>query len=129
MTFGWKMPYGIASGLLDAKANPALGAGQWVWVLGLALHYFIALSAAGIYVVASRRLSFLKENFVVCGIFFGTAVYLVMNTVVLPWSAVPFPVGPFTVKAIRLGIFYHVLLIGLPISISTWFFSRKERES
>ena len=48
-----------------------------------------------------------------------------MNLVVLPLSAVPFPVGPFSVQALRLGLAYLVVLVGLPISTSLWFFARR----
>jgi hypothetical protein len=130
LTFGWGMTYGIASGLLGSKAFPAAGGGgAAIWSLGLALHFLIALTAAAVYCVSSRRLSFLKDHSVVCGIFFGIAVFLVMNLIVLPLSAVPFPVGPFTVKALRTGIFFHIILIGLPISSSVWFFSKRERKA
>jgi hypothetical protein len=125
LNFGWRMPYGIASGLLGAKANPAAGAGPGVWVLGLACHFLIAFAAAAIYCAASRRWGFLKEYFLLGGVICGVAVWLVMNLVVLPLSAVPFPVGPFNVQALRLGLGYHVLLVGLPISISLWFFARR----
>ena len=127
-TFGWGMTYGIASGLLGSKAFPAAGGGGTaIWILGLALHFLIALSAATIYCASSKRLGFLKNHFLVGGIFCGVAVYLVMNLVVLPLSAVPFKVGPFSVKALRLGLLFHILLIGLPISTSLWFFSRRAK--
>jgi hypothetical protein len=125
ITFGWGMPYGIASGLLGSKAYPADGGGgAGVWILGLALHFLIALSAAAAYCVSSKWLVFLRNHFLVGGVFFGIAVYLVMNLIVLPLSAVPFPVGPFTVNGLRLGLLFHILLIGLPISTSLWAFSR-----
>jgi len=127
LTFGWRMPYGIASGLLGAKANPAAGAGAGVWTLGLACHFLIAFAAAAIYCLASRRWGFLKDHFLLGGVICGIAVWLVMNLVVLPMSAVPFPVGPFNVQALRLGLGYHVLLVGLPISTSLWFFARFRR--
>ncbi len=121
LTFGWGMTRGIASGVLGARA---LTGGTGVWLLGLALHLTIALGAAAIYYLASRRLDFLREHFVVCGIFYGIAIYLVMNLVVLPLSAVPFPVGPFTVKSMIQGLMVHMILIGLPIAASTRIFSR-----
>lgn len=128
--FGWRMTYGIASGVLGSKALPAAGGGSAaIGALGLALHFLIALGAAAVYGVSSRKLVFLRDNFLICGIFFGIAVFLVMNLVVLPLSAVPFPIGPFSAHGLRTGIFYHIILIGLPISASAWFFSRKERLS
>ena len=53
------------------------------------------------------------------------AVFLGMNLVVLPLSAVPFPIGPFSVDALRKGLGFHVLLVGLPISTSLWDFTRR----
>jgi hypothetical protein len=123
--FGWNMPYGIASGLLGAKANPAAGAGPAIWALGLALHFFIALLVAAIYCNASRWLDFLPKHFIMGGVVCGIGTFLTMNLVVLPLSAVPFPIGPFTVKALRNAMVMQPLLIGLPISTSFWFFARR----
>lgn len=125
--FGWRMFYGIASGLLGSKANPAAGGGAMVWMLGVALHFLIAFGSAAAYCVSTRWLSCLRERFLVGGIMCGIAVFLAMNLVVLPLSAVPFPVGPFTVQSLRLGLLYTTLLVGLPISLSLWFFARRSR--
>lgn len=121
LAFGRRMPLGIASGVLGARAATG-GAG--VWLLGLALHFTIAIGAAAIYYLVSRRLDFLREHFVVCGMFFGIAIYLVMNLVILPLSAVPFPIGPFPVRAMIQGLLVHMILIGLPIAASVRLFSR-----
>jgi hypothetical protein len=135
LTFGWDMPYGIASGLLGSKAFPAAGGGgSGVWALGVALHFVIALAASATYGGASRRWGCLRRHFIAGGVVCGVGVWLVMNLVVLPNSAVPFPVGPFSVQAIRLGLAYHVFLVGLPISTSLWFFAgraagRAQRET
>lgn len=121
LAFGWRMPRGIASGVLGARA--ATG-GTGVWILGLVLHFTIAIGAAAIYYLASRRLDFLREHFVVCGIFFGIAVYLVMNLIVLPLSAIPVPIGPFPLRSLIQGLLVHMILIGLPIAASVRVFSR-----
>jgi hypothetical protein len=115
ITFGSGMPRGIASGLLGAKAFQG---GTATWILGLLLHFFIAVCAAAVYWLASRRLEFLRTHFFVCGLFYGIAVFLVMNLVVLPVSAVPFPVGPFTVAGLYQGLLAHMFLVGLPIALS-----------
>jgi hypothetical protein len=126
--FGWGMFYGIASGLLGSHAFPqAGGGGPAIWILGVLLHFTIALSAAAIYCWAGKWLGFLGEHFVVGGMLCGVAVFLVMNLIVLPLSAVPFPVGPFTVQGLRMGLVMTILLVGLPISISLWFFSRRAK--
>ncbi len=118
--FGWGVPRGIASGLLGAGAYQG---GSWVWVLGLTLHFVIAFAAAAIYYAASWKLDFLRQHFIICGLFYGIAVYLVMNLVVLPLSAVPWKIGPFALRGLIEGLLVHMLLIGLPISFSTRRFS------
>jgi hypothetical protein len=121
MTFGWGMPRGIASGLIGVKA---FDAGTATWILGLSLHFFVALCAAAVYWLASRKLQFLRSNFFVCGLFYGIAVFLVMNLVVLPLSAIPRPVGPFTVAGLYRGLLAHMFLVGLPISMSVRYLAR-----
>jgi len=112
--YGRGMPRGIASGLLGRSE---LAGGTAVWILGLALHFFIALSAAGVYYAASRKLKFLTESPLVCGLFYGIAVFLVMNLIVLPLSALHFR-GPFQYLGLVHGILIHMFFIGLPIAWS-----------
>jgi hypothetical protein len=119
--FGWGVPRAVASGLLGAAA---FRGGVGTWILGVVLHFVIAFSAAAIYYLASWRLSFLKEHYVLCGVFYGIGVYLVMNLVVLPLSAVPWKIGPFAFAALVKGILVHMFLIGLPISFSVAKFSK-----
>jgi hypothetical protein len=112
ITFGLRAPRGIAAGLLGAQARSG-GAGTWI--LGVFLHFFIAFSVATIYCLASRRLDFLKDHFLVCGMFFGIAIFLVMNLVVLPLCAFHFT-GPYQLRGLLQGLIVHMLLIGLPIA-------------
>ncbi len=121
ITYGWGVPRGIASGLLGARAFQG---GVATWILGVVLHFVIAFSAATAYCLASRKLEFLRDHFFVCGLFYGIAIFLVMNLIVLPLSAVPFKVGPFTVRAMIQGLLVHMFLIGLPISFSLRQFSK-----
>src|SRR5579863_8998164 len=65
--FGWDIPLAIAAGLLG---KGAFSGGVGTYILGVALHYFIATSAAAIYYGVSRRLIFLRESWLVCGLFF-----------------------------------------------------------
>jgi len=111
ISFGVDVPRRIAAGLIGIQA---LHGGAPTWILGVLLHYFIAFSAATVYCVASRRLPFLKEHFVVCGMFYGIAVYLVMNLIVLPLCAFHF-MGPYQYRGLLQGLIVHMLIIGLPI--------------
>jgi uncharacterized membrane protein YagU involved in acid resistance len=95
----------------------AVHGGAFTWILGVLLHYFIAFSAAAIYCFASRRLEFLKEHFLVCGLFYGIAVFLVMNLIVLPLCAFHLT-GPYQLRGLLQGLIVHMFLIGLPISFS-----------
>ena len=115
ITFGWSVPRAIASGLLGARA---LHGGLTTWILGVLLHFFIAFSAAAVYCLSSGKLEFLKSHFLVCGLFYGIAVFLVMNLIVLPLSAVPWHIGPFPLRVLIRGLLVHMVLIGLPISFS-----------
>ena len=115
ITGGRNVPRGIAGGLLGSYVKDHNGIG--IWVLGLALHFFIAFSAATVYCLASRLLPFLKKHFVVCGMFYGIAVFLVMYLIVMPLCAFHFK-GPYTLRGLITGIVAHMLLIGLPIGFS-----------
>jgi hypothetical protein len=118
--FGWDIPLAIAAGLLGQQAFQG-GAGTYI--LGVLLHFFIALSAATLYYAASRRLVFLREHPLVCGLFFGGAVEQVMNLVVLPLSALHAR-GPYKLHDLILGLVVHMVVIGLPISFSVRRFAR-----
>jgi hypothetical protein len=118
--FGWSIPLAIAAGLLGPAA---FSGGVGTYVLGVFLHFFIACSAAGIYYGASRRLVFLTEHPLVCGLFFGGAVQEVMNLVVLPLSALHAR-GPYRLHDLILGLVVHMVVIGLPISFTVRRFGR-----
>lgn len=106
----------IASGLLGQQA---FHGGLATAGLGVLLHFGIAAVIAAIYVVASRKLPILRSQAVVLGLLYGAAVYLVMNLIVLPMSAVAHT--PITIAALLNGLIGHALFVGLPIA----FFARK----
>src|SRR6266436_7477886 len=112
--FGKKVPLLIAGGLLG---RGAFHGGAGTYALGLFLHFFIAMSVATIYYVASRRMRFCAEHWIVCGLFYGAAVDQVMTLIVLPLSALH-AAGPYKLHDLILGIIVHSIVIGLPISFS-----------
>jgi hypothetical protein len=112
--FGWGIPRVIAAGLLGRQA---IHGGASTYALGVVLHFFIAGSAAAIYYAFSRKLTFMKEHWIVCGLFFGGAVEQVMNLVVLPLSALHAH-GPYEWHDLILGLTVHMVVIGLPIAYS-----------
>src|SRR5271170_5204805 len=73
----------IASGLLGRKS---FDGGVPTAALGLALHFLIAFSAAGVFYAASRKIGFMTQRPIVAGVTYGVAVYVVMYWIVIPLS-------------------------------------------
>jgi hypothetical protein len=118
--FGLDIPLAIAGGLLGPQSFKG---GTGTYVLGVFLHFFIAFGAAAVYYAASRRLDFLKEHALVCGLSYGVAVELVMRLVVLPLSALHAR-GPYQLHDLIQGLLVHMVVVGLPISFSVRRFGR-----
>ena len=118
--FGARVPLVIAAGLLGRQA---FDGGAGMYVLGVLLHFFIAHSFTAFYYVASRRLSFLVEHPLVCGLAYGAAVELVMSYVVLPLSALH-DRGPYKLHDVLLGLGVHMVVVGLPIAFSVRRFAK-----
>jgi hypothetical protein len=112
------IPQTIASGVLGPKSYRD---GTASAVLGLVLHFVIALGAATVYYLASRKLTFMLRRAVLSGMLYGAAVYLFMHFVVLPLSAVP---SGHTLLAYAAAEFVeHWFCVGLPIALSVRHYS------
>ena len=122
--FGWKIPLAIAAGLLGPQAFQG---GVGTYVLGVLLHFFIATTFAAFYYASSRRLSFLTEHPLVCGLAYGAGVELVMSLVVLPLSGLHAK-GPYQLHDLILGLLVHMVIVGLPISFSVRRFEKERRQ-
>jgi hypothetical protein len=112
--FGPTVPLAVAGGLLGSQA---FRGGATIYLLGILLHFLIACTAAAVYYGASRRLQFLAQHALVCGLFFGIAVDLTMSLIVLPLSALH-ATGPYQYRELLQGLLVHMVLVGLPISFS-----------
>ena len=110
----------VASGALGASA---FAGGIKTALLGLAFHFLIAVTAAAVYYLASRRLRFLITQAIICGVLYGVGVYLFMNFVVLPLSAIPFKMS-YPLASLVGGLLIHMLGIGLPIALVVRRYSR-----
>lgn len=115
-----RLLHAIASGVLGADSYRG---GARTAALGVALHFLIAFGAAAVYYAASRRLRFLVRRPVVGGLLYGVAVYLFMNLVVLPLSAIPFKVS-YAPAVLATGLVVHMLCVGLPIAFAVRRFSK-----
>ena len=109
----------VASGPFGDSV-PAGAAGQ---ALGAAVHFSIMLVMVTVYVVASRRIPALNRNWLVAGLLYGVALWIVMYWIVLPLRfegyRTPSEAWPITKQLIS-----HCLLVGLPIA---WIAARHGR--
>lgn len=104
----------VASGALG---EAAFSGGLPAAALGLALHFLLSFAWAGLFLIAAMRLPALTRRPLVSGIAFGIVVFLVMRCVVLPLSAVPFPM-PFRPFAAGMDLLSHMVLFGAPIAFA-----------
>jgi uncharacterized membrane protein YagU involved in acid resistance len=102
----------VAAGLTGKASYEG---GNATALLGLVLHFFIACVMALVYVRAARRLAILVQRPVLMGVIYGFALYLVMNFVVVPLSAIGFH-APSMKGAIR-ALIPHVVFVGPAIAL------------
>jgi hypothetical protein len=105
---------GVASGLLGKRAF------RHGWVsgsFGLLLHFAIAFTAATVFVEMWQQIPFFARAYWISGRVYGVAVFLVMNLVVVPFSARP--KRPVSSEAMIVQLIIHVLFVGLPIALAT----------
>lgn len=106
----------IAGGLLG---KDALSGGLQTAALGVVLQWAMSVVIAAIFVVASRYLPVLRQNWLLAGLAYGVPVYFVMEYVVVPmsaWHRTPkFSLVPFCENMAAMMVF------GLIIA---WFASR-----
>ena len=109
---------GIAAGWLGPTS---FNGGTATVALGLAFHFLIAFTAATVFFVASRKITFMIRRPILSGALYGIAVYLVMYWVVMPLSNFH---GTKTVTSSIIAIVTHIICVGLPISLVIHRFSR-----
>jgi hypothetical protein len=104
---------GVAAGLLGKTASEG---GNATALLGLALHFFIAFCMALIYVLSSKRLPVLTARPLLMGALYGVVLFVVMNFVVVPLSAI----GWHTPKPMGLlrAFIPHVIFVGPAIALA-----------
>lgn len=111
----------IASGVLGVDAFKG---GLSTAALGAFFHFFIAFVVAVVYYGASRKLPALYRNPATSGLAYGAAVYIFMNYLVLPRTAVP--KSAFSLPLFLNGILGHAIFVGLPIA---WFAHRSANKN
>jgi hypothetical protein len=111
---------GIAVGLL----GPASFRGGWVTsALGLAIHFFIAFTAAAVFYAASRQFPALLDHPWLAGIGYALVVYGFMYPVVIPLDHLRSK--RVTLSTTIIAIVTHIVCVGLPISLAVHRFVRR----
>lgn len=104
---------GIARGLIGPAA---LRGGMATALLGLLLHFTIAFGAAVTFCLAGRKLGWMTRRAFSSGLLFGVAVYLFMNFVVIPLSAIHR--WPMLGTLFFVNLIEHMFIVGPPIALA-----------
>ncbi len=116
-----QIPQSIASGLLGPKAYDG---GIPTAILGVVLHFVIAIGAATVFYLLSRKFTFLKQKPIVWGPLYGAAIYFFMHLVVLPLAANPRFRTTSVSTATICDFAVHMILLGPSIALAARRFSR-----
>lgn len=117
------MPVRILRGIAAGALGPKSMSGGWqTAVLGLAIHFLIAFTAATVFYLASLKLIFMVRQPFIYGPIYGVLVYSFMYWVVMPLSARP--PGKFSLFNTVIAIITHIICVGTPIALVESHFSR-----
>ena len=105
---------GIAGGLLGMSS---FRGGLATAALGAFFHFLIATTAAAVFYLASRKLTFLVKHAIPSGLLYGVAVYVFMAFAVLPMSAYHTKIAFPPVLHLVRDVAVHMFMVGLPISL------------
>lgn len=106
----------IASGLTGPWA---FRAGMASVVLGVGIHYAIALFWTAVYWTASGRWGVLARRPVICGLVYGALVYVAMNFVVLPLTRVPHSKAAISMASRVSGVLALLFCVGVTVAVLT----------
>ncbi|HEU4625769.1 MAG TPA: hypothetical protein VFS52_13445 [Steroidobacteraceae bacterium] len=107
----------VAAGLLGREAS--LAGGVATGILGLVLHFLMAIVMAAVYYGAATRIPLLVRHAVPCGLAYGLGLFLVMNFIVMPLSAIGRMGGNGPLVIMIPEILVHMFGVGLTIALFT----------
>jgi hypothetical protein len=99
----------VASGLFGADA---FNGGVIMAITGLLMHFMIAISWTLLFYLLYPRLIILRKNKILAGVIYGAFVWVMMNRVILPFTAIP--KSPFNFTSALIGMVILMLMIGMP---------------
>ena len=103
----------IAGGILGAKTFTG---GLATALLGIALHYCIAVSWTVFFFLLYPRVRFVRSHWILGGLLYAVVVWLVMNLGVRPLSLVPHV--SWTAWKVVKGVLILMVAVGLPVSFT-----------
>jgi hypothetical protein len=116
------VPHGVsATRLFHYQASALIGpdaakaGGLLTAALGVAVHFMLTTVMAGTFVAASQKLPVLLRKPWASGLAYGVLVYLVMNYIAVPLTAIPNWKAP-TDWGIVSGLLAHCFFVGIPIA-------------
>jgi uncharacterized membrane protein YagU involved in acid resistance len=107
----------VASGLIGRDS--ALAGGVATGLLGFALHFGMALIMAAVYYAAATHIPLLVRRAAWCGPIYGLGLYLTMNYIVLPLSAIGQHGGTGPLYLVIPEILVHMFGVGLTMALFT----------
>jgi hypothetical protein len=99
----------VASGLFGQSAFTG---GPVMAFAGLIIHFMIAISWTLLFYILYPRLAFLRKDKIVSGIIYGAFVWVMMNLVILPITAIP--KSPFNFMSALINMVILMFMIGMP---------------
>jgi hypothetical protein len=117
-------PARVLQGIAEALVGPAsYRGGGATAALGLLMHFGVALTAAAVFVLLSRRIPALVRWPAAAGVVYGAAVWITMYRVVIPLTvaanALYLTEFDRAIPALRWRqLLIHVFCVGLPIAFS-----------
>jgi hypothetical protein len=103
----------VAAGVLGREAARAGGAETAL--LGLGLHYFIALCAGLVLAAAMAAVSVSRRYALATGAIFGVSMYFFMQKIVIPLSKAT-PQNP-DASGLAVGLAIHIFIFGIPMAL------------
>ena len=106
---------GVLQTVASGPFGNAVAEGPFGAPLGLLVHFAIMALMVTVYVRAAQRIPALDRYWLLAGLAYGFALWLVMYWIVLPlrWSSYQ---TPHEALAIAKQLFSHCILVGLPIA-------------
>jgi hypothetical protein len=117
----------VAAGVLGREAS--VQGGNATAALGLALHFFIALTMAAVYFLVARRWPLLWRRAWLLGAIYGLWLYIAMTYIVVPLSRAGGGGGSNDPLWVTLSVIVHVVFIGVPCALGARSGVLRERAS